>query len=102
MDKNLRIDTVTVYRSNIERMKKGIAPIGPDEKSVNLHHTKQTMDGSVQELTATKHQENYMSLHSNTGQSSSLINRQEFAKWRRDYWKTRANDFLNFRRNIAV
>lgn len=26
-------------RTNLDRMKKGLAPLGPDGKSINLHHT---------------------------------------------------------------
>ena len=80
-------------RTNAERMKKGLAPIGPDGKSVNLHHVDQTMNGPVQELTATNHQKNYSSLHSNTGQTPSQINRKEFETWRNQYWKQRVEDF---------
>ena len=80
-------------RSNIERMQKGLAPIGPDGKSVNLHHVNQTMNGPVEEMTATYHQKNYSLLHSNTGKDSSQINRKEFDSWRRAYWQQRANDF---------
>ena len=38
-------------RTNIERMRMGTAPIGPDGRSVNLHHVTQTQDGYIQELT---------------------------------------------------
>ncbi|MCR5289370.1 MAG: hypothetical protein K6E51_05210, partial [Treponema sp.] len=80
-------------RSNIERMQKGLAPIGSDGESVNLHHVDQTMNGPVKEMTATSHQQNYSTLHSNTGQSPSQINRKEFDSWRKGYWQQRANDF---------
>jgi A nuclease of the HNH/ENDO VII superfamily with conserved LHH len=34
-------------RTNLQRMEGGLAPIGPDGKSINLHHVDQTMTGSV-------------------------------------------------------
>ena len=80
-------------RTNIERMKDGLAPIGNDGKSVNIHHLDQTNHGSVIEIFQTEHTENYGKLHTNTGQSPSQIDRTEFTKWRRAYWKNRANDF---------
>ncbi|WP_148137855.1 HNH/ENDO VII family nuclease [Candidatus Formimonas warabiya] len=39
------------------------------------------------------HQQGYSNLHQNTGQSPSLINRNEFNQWRNDYWEWRSNDF---------
>ena len=79
-------------RTNIERMKQGLAPIGNDGKSVNIHHIDQTNDGPVMEIMATEHQKNYRLLHTNTGKYSSRINRKEFDKWRREYWKWRSNN----------
>lgn len=51
-----------------------------------------TTSGDVMEITATKHQQDYSELHPNTGQAPSRINRREFARWRRNYWKWRANN----------
>jgi len=78
--------------TNTERMKQGLAPIGTDGKSVNIHHIDQTNTGSVKEITATQHQKNYKELHKNTGQNPSKIDRNAFNKWRKEYWKWRAND----------
>ena len=80
-------------RSNVMRMKAGLAPIGKDGKSINLHHIDQTDTGDLIEMTATYHQKNYSKLHSNTGQEPSKINRKEFRKFRERYWKNRSNDF---------
>ncbi|AKG33933.1 hypothetical protein VK70_04505 [Paenibacillus durus ATCC 35681] len=41
IDPNL---TDKLGKTNLERMKQGLAPIGPDGKSINLHHTIQTND----------------------------------------------------------
>lgn len=79
-------------RTNIQRMEQGLAPIGIDGKSVNIHHIDQTNNGPVMEITATKHQKDYKKLHTNIGQSSSQINRSEFDNWRRGYWKWRSNN----------
>lgn len=42
--------------SNIERMRDGLAPIGPDGKKVNLHHTTQSDAGALAEVSQTFHQ----------------------------------------------
>jgi len=79
-------------RTNIQRMKQGLAPIGTDGKSVNLHHIDQTNNGPVMEITATEHQQNYSKLHTNVGKSPFQINRSEFNSWRRGYWKWRSHN----------
>lgn len=91
IDPNL---TDTFGRTNVERMKKGLAPIGPDGKSVELHHMTQRQSGSIAEVTKTFHNSNYSTIHINTGRIPSGINRKEFGKWRGSYWKNRANDFI--------
>lgn len=73
-------------------MQEDLAPIGVDGKSVNLHHVDQTNDGTVMEITATEHQQNYSTLHSNTGQEPSQIDRNEFNKWRKQYWRWRSEN----------
>jgi hypothetical protein len=80
-------------RTNIQRMEDGLAPIGYDGKSINVHHIDQTNTGPVMEMPATEHQQNYSDLHSNTGQAPSQIDRNAFNQWREAYWKWRANDF---------
>lgn len=79
-------------RTNVQRMQQGLAPIGTDGKSVNIHHIDQTNNGPVMEITATEHQQNYSSLHTNTGQEPSQINRSEFDSWRKGYWQWRSNN----------
>ena len=80
-------------RTNIQRMKEGKAPIGYDGKSVELHHLDQTNDGPLAEMEFSDHRPYYSALHSNTGQSPSLINRSQAGTFRRSYWKWRAKDF---------
>ena len=80
-------------RTNLDRMKKGLAPLGPDGKSINLHHTTQRNTSSIAEVTQSFHKENSSVIHINPNTIPSGINRTEFNKWRTDYWKNRANDF---------
>lgn len=44
------------------------------------------------EISATEHQQNYSKLHTNTGQVPSQINRKEFRRWKRKYWRWRSNN----------
>lgn len=80
-------------RTNLERMEKGLAPLGPDGKSINLHHMTQRNESSIAEVTQTFHKDNSSVIHINPNTIPSGINRSEFNKWRTDYWKNRANDF---------
>lgn len=81
-------------RTNLDRMKKGSAPLGPDGKSINLHHTTQRNESSIAEVTQTFHKENSSIIHSNPNTMPSGINRNEFNKWRSEYWKNRTKDFI--------
>ena len=81
-------------RTNEQRMSQGLAPVGPDGQSVNLHHVGQCETCALQEMTKSYHQDNYSSLHSNTGQSPSEIDRDNFNQWRRQYWIQRLIDMV--------
>src|SRR5690606_33302359 len=67
-NKNIQFKNVKIYqrddiinpnlkdargRTNFERMKKGLAPLGPDGKSINLHHMTQRNESSIAEVTQT-------------------------------------------------
>jgi len=78
-------------RTNIDRMKQGLAPIGKDGKPIELHHLKQQNDGKIVELLNTEHKNHSKILHRYTDKSE--INRNEFNKWKKQYWKERAKDF---------
>ena len=82
-------------RTNLERMKKGIAPEGVDGKSVNLHHTTQADNGPIAEILDTMHKEYEKLIHVNIPKADfpSGINRPKFNKWRDSYWRARARDF---------
>ncbi|MFN7663100.1 MAG: HNH/ENDO VII family nuclease [Alphaproteobacteria bacterium] len=74
-------------RSNLERMQEGLAPLGPDFKSINLHHINQE-NGLLAELTTRTHQKHYGILHTRLEQSH--IDRPEFDQFRTAYWRHRA------------
>ena len=78
-------------RTNIDRMKQGLAPIGKDGKPIELHHLKQQNNGKIVELLNTEHKNHSKILHRYTDKSE--INRNEFNKWKKQYWKERAKDF---------
>ena len=78
-------------RTNIDRMKQGLAPIGKDGKPIELHHLKQQNNGKIVELLNTEHKKHSKILHRYTDKSE--INRNEFNKWKKQYWKERAKDF---------
>lgn len=73
----------------------GRAPIGYDGKTINLYHLTQTQSGAIAEVSQSFHQKNYSTIHINTGELPSEINRGLFDKWRGDYWINRSNDFIN-------
>jgi len=77
-------------RTNKERMEQGLAPIGNDGKSIELHHLKQKDNGIIIELTNEEHNKNNETLH--RYEKDSQINRVEFDKWKRKYWKNRAKE----------
>ncbi|WP_329320450.1 LamG-like jellyroll fold domain-containing protein [Streptomyces sp. NBC_01262] len=81
-------------RSNLKRMKQGLAPMGPDDKPLNLHHMLQTQDGPIAEVTHSMHFENYSQLHWKSGTKiPSGIDRNAFNAWKAQYWKDRATGF---------
>jgi hypothetical protein len=80
-------------RSNLDRMQKGLAPIGPDGKPINLHHMTQGQRGGIAETTQTFHQQNSRTIHTNPSSTPSGIDRGTYNRWRSKYWKSRANDF---------
>lgn len=81
-------------RTNVQRMKEGYAPIGPDGRPIHLHHMVQEDDGPLAEVTQTFHQTNGRALHIDGPRTPSRINRGRFGRWKqKKYWPTRAKDF---------
>jgi hypothetical protein len=82
-------------RTNLKRMQQGLAPMGPDDNPMVLHHMLQTQDGPLAELTQTMHQGWFRQLHINVGTDiPSGIDRAAFGVWKTAYWKSRAAGFL--------
>jgi hypothetical protein len=77
-------------KSNLSRMKDGLAPIGSDGKLMDLHHIGQKPDSPLGELTKTDHQENSGVLHT---RDESQIDRSKFDIEKANHWKARARDF---------
>jgi hypothetical protein len=79
--------TDALGRTNVDRMRKGLAPIGKDGNPLNLHHENQKDCGRLIELTASEHRKIPVD------RASSEIDREAFNKWKLNYWQTRAKDF---------
>ena len=77
-------------RTNLQRMKEGLAPLDKNNKPIELHHLKQE-NSEIIEVTSAEHKENYKYLH--RYKKNSVIDRKEFNKWKKQYWKERAKDF---------
>ena len=72
--------------TNLERALRGLSPLEPATgKPYQLHHVGQIPDSPLAVLTESQHQGNYSTLHHGNG--SSQINRDEFAKTRKEFWE---------------
>ena len=80
-------------RTNVQRMKQGLHPIGPDGNSVNLHHLLQSNDSPIAEIAQTFHRLNGKIIHINPNTIPSGIDRPAFDASRARYWVNRAKDF---------
>lgn len=80
--------------TNLQRMKEGLAPFGPDGKPLHLHHMLQTQNGPIAEITETLHKQNSRIIHINPSTMPSGIDRGAFNAWRVQYWINRAKDFM--------
>lgn len=74
-------------RTNIERVRNNLSPIDATGKSYELYHIGQKDDSPLAVLTSDEHHKNFSTLHLNTGQEESLINRKNFEKEKRKFWK---------------
>lgn len=90
-----KVNGKTVTGTNLERMANGLAPIGSDGRTVNLHHMTQRQDGPIAEVTQKFHKENHSTIHANTNTIPSGINRNKFESWKKQYWKNRATNYEN-------
>jgi RHS repeat-associated protein len=89
-------------RTNLKRMTQGLAPMGPDDKPINVHHMLQTQDGPLAEVTQSMHlaqgdylgSGSYNTLHWKVGSDiPSGIDRPAFEAWKEKYWQERAKGF---------
>ena len=74
-------------------MEIGYAAIGPDGKRINLHHSLQSNESALVELTRTLHQQETKTIHINPNTIPSVIDRRASKAFNRKYWKRRAKDF---------
>ena len=74
-------------KTNLDLIKEGKAPYGPDGQQVNLHHIGQKSDSPLAELTNTEHKQNDGVLHEKN--RSSEIERPVFRVERQQYWMAR-------------
>lgn len=81
-------------KTNMDLIKDGKAPYGPDGQLINLHHIGQTPDSPLAELTNTEHKQYDGVLHDKTKKSE--IERPIFQSERKQYWQDR---FENLTKN---
>ena len=74
-------------KTNMDLIKEGKAPYGPDGERINLHHIGQKTDSPLAELTNTEHKQNDGILHDKT--KTSEIGRDVFRYERQQYWMAR-------------
>ncbi|MCF0185543.1 MAG: nuclease [Bacteroidaceae bacterium] len=80
-------------KTNMDLIREGKAPYGPDGERINLHHIGQKSDSPLAELTDTEHKSNDGVLHDKTKESE--IERPVFRKEREAYWQNRYNELNN-------
>jgi len=78
-------------RTNLERMKTGLAPLDEKGEPYNLHHVGQKSNSPLAELKNGTHKENDSVLHDPSIKDSN-INRTEFARERAEHWKARSEE----------
>ncbi|MAP24243.1 MAG: hypothetical protein CMM87_01740 [Rickettsiales bacterium] len=81
-------------RTNVERMHKGLAPIGPDGQSLQIHHlTQHDVDAHVELSNYAHCKAGRLQLHPKAGLGElgkSEVDRKAFNTFRADHWKARA------------
>lgn len=81
--------------TNLERMKMGKAPLDANGRPIELHHIGQKPDSPLAELTCSEHRGNGNDNVLHNKQKESEINREDFDKERKEYWKARAEQVEN-------
>lgn len=80
-------------KTNMDLIKEGKAPYGPDGEWINLHHIGQKTDSPLAELTNTEHKTYDSILHDKT--KSSEIERPVFRTEKQAYWMNRYAELNN-------
>lgn len=90
IDLNRPVDPLN--RTNMQRMEKGLSPIGENGEKIELHHIGQKSDGPLVELTQSEHRgkDSDGILHDKS--KVSEIDRSKFNYEKRDHWNTRAEE----------
>ena len=73
-------------RTNAQRVIDGLAPLDNTGNPYQLHHIGQMQDSPLAVLTKEQHTKHYSLLHTNTGSSESLIDRNLFAQQKKAFW----------------
>lgn len=79
-------------RTNKERMENDNAPLTENGETVELHHIGQKQDSPLAELTTQEHRGKGNDTVLHDKQKETEIDRGEFAKERKQYWKSRAEN----------
>lgn len=75
-------------RTNVDRIRQGLAPIDSTGASFELHHIGQAADSPLAILTKSQHrgQGTFSALHFNTGAAESVIDREIFEAEKEAFW----------------
>lgn len=78
--------------TNLDLMKLGKSPIGPDGKQIELHHLTGEEPGMIAEITKSEHSLNHKVLHAMIQKSfrRDPQKRYQYEKFRENYWMQRA------------
>lgn len=81
--------------TNLDLMKEGLAPIGPDGLTIELHHIFGEEPGPIAELTASVHRRESKDLHSIIDGSfrKDPEKRKNWNSFKGTYWESRAKEF---------
>lgn len=78
-------------RTNAKRVLDGLSPLDSTGQPYELHHINQQADSPLAILTNAQHHGNYAIIHENTGLTPSNIDRNLFAKEKREFWEALLN-----------
>lgn len=79
-------------RTNLERIQNGNAPLTKEGQPIELHHIGQKQESPLAELTMQEHRGKGNDTILHDKQKDTEIDRNEFAKERRDHWKSRGDN----------